>query len=103
MKEQPMAPSPFAALDTREKMEQWICWQCRHPKEESKATEIDRPLAAELHQPAATDRQEEKSDPVRQERLVMPRVRHGQYDAVLRRMNEAGKRTKSYIPWTESL
>lgn len=34
MKEQPSAVSPFAALDTRSKMEQWIWWQCQHPQDE---------------------------------------------------------------------
>ena len=103
MKEQPSAFSPFAALDTREQMEQWIWWQCQHPKDETKGrTDIDPQVLPELK--AEMPQKEQDHQAVKDEKPVsvsMPPIRHGQYDAVLRRMNAAGKRTSAYIPWTE--
>ena len=102
MKDQPMVTSPFAALDTREKMEQWIWWQCQHPRDEVRSSEIEPQALPELKAP---EQEEQTSVPEQKapERIVMPNVHHGQYDAVLKRMNMAGKRAGNYIPWTDSL
>lgn len=95
MKEQPSTVSPFAALDTREQMEQWIWWQCQHAQR--KNTE-DAALDAQL-----PNSKEKAAAETAKAAITMPPVHHGQYDAVIRRMHAAGKRTTAFIPCTESL
>lgn len=95
MKEQPSTVSPFAALDTRQQMEQWIWWQCQHDRDK---TAEDAALDAQL-----PEAKEQATDEPAKAAITMPPVHHGQYDAVIRRMHAAGKRTTAYIPCTESL
>lgn len=95
MKEQPSTVSPFAALDTKEQMEQWIWWQCQHDQgKNAEEASLDAQLPNSKEQAAA--------EPVKAAIAMLP-VHHGQYDAVIRRMHAAGKRTTAYIPCTESL
>lgn len=88
MKERASAVSPFAALDTREQMEQWIWWQCQ------------RPPQTEDTNTAAVQQTVEK-EPV--QAAPLPTIHHGQYDAVIRRMSAAGRQAGAYRPCTESL
>ena len=94
MKEQPSAVSPFAALDTRSKMEQWIWWQCQHPQDEPVS------LAQSLPEKPADTAARTPVPPSKP--APMPR-HHGPYDAVIRRMHTAGRQAGHYIPCTDPL
>lgn len=94
MKEQSAAVSPFAALDTRGKMEQWIWWQCQHPQENGVSLAQSLP---EKPVEAAKQTSVPQNGPV-----VMP-IHHGQYDAVIRRMHAARRQAGHYIPCTDPL
>lgn len=76
--------SPFAALSPQEQKEQWIWWQCQHPTEQH---------ALQMEQPA-----DETPQPVNPPPPV-PAPHHGQYIAVLQRMQAAGQRTGDYRSW----
>ena len=92
--------SPFAALNPREQKEQWIWWQCQHQEGETVMEEpLDppRPLPEAKPLPEAVEVQRELSP------VPAPVIRHGQYDSVIRRMNQARQQTGDYIPCTGSL
>ena len=93
--------SPFAALNPREQKEQWIWWQCQHPEGEKVMEEpLDepkKPLPDVKPLPEAVEVQRELSP------VPAPVIRHGQYDSVIRRMNQARQQTGDYIPCTGSL
>ena len=92
--------SPFAALNPREQKEQWIWWQCQHQEGETVMEEpLDppRPLPEAKPLPEAVEVQRELSP------VAAPVIRHGQYDSVIRRMNQARQQTGDYIPCTGSL
>ena len=92
--------SPFAALNPREQKEQWIWWQCQHPEAEAVMEEpldAPRPLPEANPLPEAVEVQRELSP------VPAPVIRHGQYDSVIRRMNQARQQTGDYIPCTGSL
>lgn len=83
---EPARVSPFAALSPQEQKEQWIWWQCQHPAGVQEADVISAPtlpteIRGSLQQPPA------------------PAPRHDQYNAVLRRMREAGKHAGDYQTW----
>ena len=83
---EPTKTSPFAALSPQEQKEQWIGWQCQHP-----AGQRETDLTA-----APTLPKEIRTDPPQQ---PAPAPRHDQYNAVLRRMREAGKHAGDYQSW----
>ncbi|MGN0778182.1 MAG: hypothetical protein ACI4MJ_03460 [Aristaeellaceae bacterium] len=92
--------SPFAAMNPREQKEQWIWWQCQHPAHAQvmqDALDTPRPLL----DTSATPRQEE----VQRELPPVPApvIRHGQYDSVIRRINQARQQASAYIPCTASV
>lgn len=82
---EPAKTSPFAALTPQEQKEQWIWWQCQHP---AGIQETDLTAAPSLPQ-------EIRSSP----QQPTPAPRHDQYNAVLRRMREAGKHAGDYQSW----
>ena len=86
----PAAVSPFAAKSSQEQKEQWIWWQCQQPAGIPVETrEIDRPAPVpELQLP----RQKKPPEPQPQRRPT----RHSQYDAVVKRMQNATRKTKAY-------
>lgn len=91
--------SPFAALSPQEQKERWICWQCQHSAE---TVPIDvQPESGNT--PALTlpplKLPEVPPEEPNNDRLV-PAIRHGQYDAVIRRMQMAQRRTTTYTSWT---
>ena len=91
MKQPPAARSPFAALTGREQMEQWIVWQSQHdatrPVEETT-------LASQLPEP---EMRRHAPQP------AIPRPpHHGQYDAVIRRMNNARQHAVIYVNAAQS-
>ena len=92
--------SPFAALSPREQKEQWIWWQCQHPEAEAAmedALDTPRPLPDAAPLPEAAEAQRELPP------VPAPVIRHGQYDSIIRRMNQARQQTGAYIPCTGAL
>ena len=93
--------SPFAALNPREQKEQWIWWQCQHTEAETfmeePMDETKKLLPEAKPLPEAVEVQRELSP------VHAPVIRHGQYDSVIRRMNQARQQTGDYIPCTGSL
>lgn len=88
----PAAVSPFAAKSSQEQKEQWIWWQCQQPAGiPMETTEIDppeKPPVPELRLP----RQEGKPGQPQQRQPT----RHSQYDAVVQRMQNATRKTKTF-------
>lgn len=87
MKE-PAATSPFAALSSQEQKEKWICWQSQKQPEErpvSKPTEGDVWSESVLHLGKPTESRE----------VYVPQ--HSQYDAVVRRMQQAKRQVTAYV------
>ena len=92
--------SPFAALSPREQKEQWIWWQCRHPEGE---TVMEEPLDAPAPKPEARPMPEPAEVQRELQPVPAPVIRHGQYDSVIRRINQARRQTGDYIPCTGPL
>ena len=88
MKETPVKASPFSALNRQEQKEMWICWQCQQSAQ-TEAENVTRVEAEPL--PTLKLPCEARTEP--------PPLRHSQYDAVLRRMERAGKRAVQYHSW----
>lgn len=87
----PAAVSPFTARSSQEQKEQWIWWQCQQPAGvpvESKTIDHQKESAVpELELPK---QEKAESKPQRQS------PRHSQYDAVVRRMQNATRQAKAY-------
>ncbi|MBQ2700168.1 MAG: hypothetical protein IJF65_03325 [Clostridia bacterium] len=90
--------SPFAALTLKEQQEKWIAWQSQHlehrplerPVEASPSpVELPRPQAPKAPNPEHSHAPE-----------AFPPPRHRQYDAVLKRMNDASKKARHWQPIT---
>lgn len=81
MKE-PAMTSPFSAMNSREQKEQWICWQCAHG--------TGTPAAAK---PTACTEKPTDS-------RFYAKSHHGQYNAVIRRLQSAGQRAGRYTSCT---
>ena len=100
MKE-PAATSPFAAMNSREQKEQWICWQCAHapvdqhsPKptdQDIRSVLSETPIASDTPVNTPTDSRSKQT-----EGRYLTKPHHGQYDAVIRRMQSAGQRAGRY-------
>ena len=90
--------SPFAALNPREQKEQWIWWQCQHPE-----TVMEEPLDAPPPTPETKPLPETAGVQRELPPVPAPVIRHGQYDSVIRRMNQARRQTGDYIPCTGSM
>ena len=88
-----MSSSPFEALTRRERQERWLEFQ---------NTRLPYVTIAEQREPAPTvnqpsERQPEiAAKPPTRERQDFNRVRHRQYDAVIRRMRQAERQATSY-------
>lgn len=90
---------PFAALSPQEQKERWICWQCQRPAEPLPAEasledDAPAPPLPALKLPGLPTEEEPAPPPA-------PAIRHGQYDAVIRRMQMAQRRTTAYTSWTD--
>ena len=88
MKDASAKASPFAALNRQEQNEMWICWQCQQP-----AAADDKPVTSIESQPLPDLKLPQRAP------AATAAIRHGQYDAVLRRMERAGKRTGGFQNW----
>lgn len=85
----PAVVSPFSAKSSQEQKEQWIWWQCQQPASmPAETTPIDRP-------PDVPDLQLPSQEPQETKPQRQP-IRHSQYDAVVRRMQNATRQAKSY-------
>ena len=93
----PAAVSPFTARSSQEQKEQWIWWQCQQTAttslEEQPLTDSRRNAVPELQLPQQQT-PEEKS-PAAPPPQRQP-TRHSQYDAVVRRMQNATRQVKNY-------
>ena len=89
-----MKESPFAALSLKEQQEKWIAWQSQHLEEKPLRQPVEASLPpVELpHPPRKEEAPKEKaaSPP------PFPPPRHRQYDAVLKRMNEASRKATAW-------
>ena len=90
----PAAVSPFTARSSQEQKEQWIWWQCQQtastPLDEQPLTEPRRNAVPELKLPQQQEEKPPQNSPQRQP------IRHSQYDAVVRRMQNATRQVKNY-------
>lgn len=87
----PVAVSPFSAKSSQEQKEQWIWWQCQQPAGapvESKS--IDRPADSAVPELQLPQQEKAEQQPQRQQ------TRHSQYDAVVRRMQNAARQAKKF-------
>ena len=87
-------------MNSREQKEQWIWWQCQHP-EHVQVMEDDldtpKPMPDASYAQQNTEIQRELPP------VPAPVIRHGQYDSVIRRINQARQQASAYIPCTASL
>lgn len=87
MKQDQHEKSPFAALTPQEQKEQWICWQAAHQR----ALEPEK--LPDLHLPETEPKRPAPPVP------PMPLARHGQYDAIIRRMKQARQHAQCDHSW----
>lgn len=107
MKE-PASASPFAALSSQEQKEKWICWQCQHtaeyiPTDEPTKESIRSVPLPELRLPQspAKETTDRRSNPTAIQQKTS--IRHGQYDAVIRRMKTAQRQASAYTVWSKEV
>lgn len=89
----PVAVSPFTARSSQEQKEQWIWWQCQQMATEpvdSRPIHGKTDSVPELQLPNTQENKQTQSPPQRQP------TRHSQYDAVVRRMENATRKVKAY-------
>lgn len=83
------ARSPFAALDSREQKERWICWQNQHlaeqPAQEPTDVQLDHKSVLSI---------EKQTDG----RFVQ-KPQGGEYTSVVRRMQQAAQKAQTYVSW----
>lgn len=97
----PAQTSPFAALTLKEQQEKWIVWQSQHndtPAFSAKEAALP-PLRLPRVQAAEAPHKEPAAavnTPSTPKAEPLPPLRHSQYDAVLKRMDIAGRRAG---PW----
>lgn len=86
------AYSPFAALDSREQKERWICWQSQHLAEQpvSKPTEVQGEPESVLT----------LSKPTESRLLKTPRG--NEYTSVVRRIQQAAQKAQRYVAWSDA-
>ena len=89
----PATVSPFTAKSRQEQKEQWIWWQCQQPAGMPvEETSIDKPVP-ELKLPQRQAEPPREKAPQTAQRQP---TRHSQYDAVVRRMQNATRQVKHY-------
>ena len=96
----PTQSSPFAALTLKEQQEKWIVWQSQHidspafSAKEASLPPLQLPSRRTSQATPPSETAPAPSAPAPEPPL--PPVRHSQYDAVLKRMDLAGRRAG---PW----
>lgn len=89
----PASVSPFTARSSQDQKEQWIWWQCQQtatPPVETRPIAEQMAPVPELEMPQQQEEKPTESRPKRQP------TRHGQYDAVVRRIQNATRQAKTY-------
>lgn len=87
----PATVSPFTARSSQEQKEQWIWWQCQQPASmPMEAKTIDRQTDSTVPELELPKQEKTESQPPRQP------IRHSQYDAVVRRMQNATRQARTY-------
>lgn len=89
MKE-PITRSPFAALDSREQKERWICWQSQHLVEQpaqAPTNSLNKPRSILLLTEPTQSRFAQTS-------------RGSEYTSVVRRIQQATQRAQHYVSWS---
>ena len=104
MKE-PAMTSPFSAMNSQEQKEQWICWQCAHeansPANSNPTMQNDRSVSPQpLHLPNMEEAKPTECTTKPTESRFCVKPHHGQYDAVIRRLQAAGQRAGRYTSCT---
>ena len=104
MKE-PAVTSPFSAMNPREQKEQWICWQCAHeanaPASAKQTVQNARSVSLPpLHLPNAEEAKPTVCTDKQTESRFCAKPHHGQYDAVIRRLQNACQRAGRYTSCT---
>ncbi len=99
-----VAMSPFAAKSRQEQQEQWIWWQCQQdatlPAEPVRATAetLPEPQVPRVQELQVQERQ--MTQPVQP--APRPVIRHQQYDAVVRRMQNAKRQVGAFTACTSA-
>lgn len=95
----PATVSPFTARSSQEQKEQWIWWQCQQtavmPVESHTALEDQTAPEESAAVPALQLPQQEDEKPAEAAPQRQP-TRHSQYDAVVRRMQNATRQVRHY-------
>lgn len=83
------ARSPFAALDSREQKERWICWQSQHLAEQpaQEPTDVQFEHKSVLSLEKQTDSR------------FARKPKNGEYTSVVRRMQQAAQKAQTYVSW----
>lgn len=86
------AYSPFAALDSREQKERWICWQSQHLAEQpvSEPTEVQSESESVLI----------VSKPTKSRYLKA--AQGNEYTSVVRRIQQAAQKAQRYVAWSDA-
>lgn len=80
--------SPFADHRLQEAAPQWILWQ------KPEASEAERPLPVQSEASAAC------ATSTAPQPAARPVIHHSQYDAIVKRMQQATKQTGAYSDWS---
>lgn len=84
----PSTISPFAALNSQQQKEQWICWQSQ--KQSENIDVEDKPTETDLRSESVLDESKPTAGRV-------AKTYHSQYNAVLKRMKQAQRQASCYI------
>ncbi len=98
-----VAMSPFAAKSRQEQQEQWIWWQCQQdatlPAEPVRAAEtLPEPQVPRVQELQSQEQQ--MTQPIQP--AARPVIRHQQYDAVVRRMQNAKRQVGAFTACTST-
>ena len=89
----PAAVSPFTAKTSQEQKDQWIWWQCQQIAAvpvEDRTISGNKAAVPELQLPTHKEEKQTEAPVQRQP------TRHSQYDAVVRRMQNATQKAMTY-------
>lgn len=94
----PAATSPFAAMNHQEQRHQWTVWHAQQDATRPAVPEKDglQQLPDREEKPQPAPQPEEKAPAAPPPAQQQPH--HGQYDAVIRRLRNAGRQTQQFVP-----
>lgn len=96
----PAAASPFAAMNHQEQRHQWTVWHAQQDATRPAPPEKDglQQLPDREEKPRPASQPEEKASTAPTPAPPPPQPHHGQYDAVIRRLRNAGRQTQQFVP-----